>query len=216
MLAVGLGSLPLAACNVIAGLDRYEVSEACEADCGTGDSALDRKPDQPPSERSPSEDGLPADAADAGEASVWRTWARWRMPNPAGGEVDANLARYQVSNGVVRDLITSLEWQQDNEASCNDIESAEKVCEEAGWRLPTRIELATLIDYTQTPAIDPIFVSKESRSYWTASPVMTSDGPVVDGGLRAYWVIDFWYGAVFHDFTPHNYDLKVRCVRGGP
>ena len=74
------------------------------------------------------------------------------------------------------------------------------------WRLPSRIELVSLVDFTRDhPSIDPIFTGAMVGSHWTASttPADRSRG----------YVIDFNYGDTFDELLTKAY--RVRCVRGG-
>jgi hypothetical protein len=74
------------------------------------------------------------------------------------------------------------------------------------WRLPTRIELGTLVDYTKSagPMIDTTFQSS-ANGFWTASPVAAS--PSTNA-----WLVNFSVGLVESDIMVSAlYD--ARCVR---
>ena len=72
------------------------------------------------------------------------------------------------------------------------------------WRLPTRIELVSIVDYTRvTPAIDQsVFPSTPASEYWSASAYVTAG--------RA-WTVSFNGG----DTTDYDATMPfpVRCVR---
>jgi hypothetical protein len=75
-------------------------------------------------------------------------------------------------------------------------------------RVPTRIELVSLVDFTTQPAINlNAFPGTMAQPFWTSSVVPA------DAGLDAasqYWSVSFADGIV--DKTPAMY---VRCVVGG-
>jgi len=71
------------------------------------------------------------------------------------------------------------------------------------WRLPSRIELASLIDYGDSnPAMSDKFIYTTSDTYWTSTmSVQTSNN---------YWVVNFKYGTESTmDMTNSSF---VRCV----
>jgi hypothetical protein len=75
-----------------------------------------------------------------------------------------------------------------------------------GWRLPTRIELASLVDFTTAgPAISASFTQAPSKRFWTSS--LAAYQP------NAAWGVDFETGAVHQWSISESY--TVRCVLGG-
>lgn len=76
-----------------------------------------------------------------------------------------------------------------------------------GWRLPTRLELESLLDLSRhDPAIDTEkFPDTKSTWYWTSSTCAWNDAAV--------WVVSFHLGIVY-DY-PRNYSACVRAVRAG-
>jgi hypothetical protein len=78
------------------------------------------------------------------------------------------------------------------------------------WRVPTRIELVSLVDYTQPSGkatIDPVvFANVQARAHWTSSPVPG------DGGPSAYWTVSFADGLASNSAAGATY---VLCVSGG-
>lgn len=79
----------------------------------------------------------------------------------------------------------------------------------SGWRLPARMELLTIVDFTVTnPSIDlAAFPNTPAYSFWTSSPYAGSSGQA--------WCFDFSYGegSVFNGV---QYGNGVRCVRSWP
>jgi hypothetical protein len=204
---IGASVAVLASCNLITGLGDFEEVD-CAGDCGAlpdgspGDEhALDAGP------RDASDGGTPRVDAEAAAPPVnERLWARWKMPNPKDAEVAVNVASYAVDDaGVVTDEVTMLKWQQEPSGPLA-FADALTYCQGA-WRLPTRIELASLIDYTQSPALDPGAFPDAAVDvpYLTASVVSGTDASLA-------WSVEFGVGVVSStDRTPTR---RVRCVQG--
>ncbi|MEA2697416.1 MAG: hypothetical protein QOI66_1687 [Myxococcales bacterium] len=152
--------------------------------------------------------GEPGDV-DAAGACVMKEppsrWATWAMPV-------AGTADYDVSTpGVVVDRVTQLIWERDVAADSFTWVEAGARCAclalagHDDWRLPTRIELVSLVDVTRpSPAIDPAaFPDTPGEWFWTSSAA--ADDPV------AAWYVAFFDGDTHHmdQATPY----RVRCVR---
>ena len=74
-----------------------------------------------------------------------------------------------------------------------------------GWRLPSVVELMTLIDSgVYLPSINPYFNQAQSTNYWTSTPTASTN--------MLSWTVKFDFGEVI----PYLQDtqLPVRCVRG--
>lgn len=176
-------------------------------------------------------EGSLSDVVVSPEASLF--WARWPMPNPADaasapaldGAIDGpacfaeaalpNPASYDASLGMgdagiatVFDAVTKLTWQRDGSHPETDPVMASNYCSMllgGGWRLPTRIELVSIIDFTRSgPAIDPIFANTQKADYWSSSVYADDSG-------ANYWVVSFDDGSVKSGGGSY-----VRCVRSGP
>lgn len=184
----------VAGCNDVLGLSDFE-RVSCRATCpgdSGGDAAFDAG-------SVGSTDAAPFDGA---VAATDGGWARWPMPNPDGG-ADAgwpNVVTYSaVDAGVVADRVSKLEWST-HAFPASFIDLAAGNCQSIGYRLPTRIELVSLLDFTrQGPFIDPIFTNVSSGEYWTASAT---------GGR--YWAVDFGSGEVTQSTSDKR---NVLCVR---
>ncbi len=118
-------------------------------------------------------------------------------------------------DGTVTDAATGLMWQQQDGAVAMDFPAAKAYAEAQNkansfghndWRLPTSMELQTLVDYTRSPgatdpahvgpAIDPLFTctpitNEAGRAdypyYWTSVPAKGS----ADGPYSAAWYVAF-------------------------
>jgi len=151
-------------------------------------------------------------AADCGAIAEPSTWASWVMPNPARSQLP-NPASYAVSDSgnQVTDQVTGLAWQRNVDPSAMTWDVAQRYCAcltldgVSGWRLPSRIELASLVDWTTaSPSIDAVaFPSTVSENFWTSSVV------TIDKGL--VYLIFFLNGHT--TYAALDYEYRARCVR---
>lgn len=134
-----------------------------------------------------------------------REWAQWRIPG-------VGVAGFSTTSDVVTDGRTGLRWQRAPSTTTRTWDGAKNYCDGltlggfADWRLPTFIELSSIIDWSRTqPAIDTTFFGGPSGStdgrYWTATPSTST----------VAWSRDFYSGA--RSFTAKTTPLAVRCVR---
>jgi hypothetical protein len=160
------------------------------------------------------------------------TWAHWPMPNPDaalgpdGEPPPPNLMAYDAGadasadggSPAAVDTVTGLAWVRASwPASTYD--AAWLACTAhslpsspvgASWRVPTRIELVSLIDSTRQPTIDPVvFAGAQNAKYWTSSSVPG------DGGPSGWWTVDFSSGLVSIVPTGAPSPTYVLCVSGG-
>jgi hypothetical protein len=139
-------------------------------------------------------------------------WSAWVMPNPARSGLP-NPAGYTVSpsGNQVTDRVTKLVWQRSVGSPSLPRQDAEGYCAcltvdgVSGWRLPSRIELASIADWTTSaPAIDTsAFPNTPSSLFWTSSPL--------DGAATLGYLVDFNSG--FTTYAGMGYPYGVRCVR---
>jgi hypothetical protein len=140
------------------------------------------------------------------------------MPNPAAlVAADPNLPnpsslRVSASGDTVIDDVTGLEWERvPGAGNRNTFASGTAYCSilakggRKGWRLPTRIELLTLLDTSRAnPFIDLTLFPSGNQSFMTSTPSARYTGvPAV------YWRVDFREGKVIDD----GWGVSVRCVR---
>jgi uncharacterized protein DUF1566 len=144
-------------------------------------------------------------------------WAEWPVPNPArftdGSPTGLpNPASYDMSRpDVIIDRITNLVWQRAVPAESGEWAGAEAYCAALeldghdDWRLPTRIELVSLVNFAAGAIDRTIFVDTPEGNFWSCSPLA--------GNQLHAWVVDFTRGsgATFsNDLEHQNY---TRCVR---
>lgn len=130
-----------------------------------------------------------------------REWALWSVSEPLS---------YTAGVDTVLDNVTKLTWQRFVSADSYTQEGARAYCaalplEGGGWRLPTRVELQSIVDYSKPqpgPLIDTaVFQNAPSDDFWC-----TSQGPSGFG-----WAVSFMSGYT-PGFSSANL-LRARCVR---
>ncbi len=132
------------------------------------------------------------------------------MPHPASAGLP-NPASYTVGAGFVTDNVTNLAWEQPFSTATFTLPNANKFCADkgGGWRLPTLVELYSLVDFTKSnPSIDTgVFPNTPSdTAFWTSSAVANN--------TSSAWSLGFSIGSTFRDFE--GYPNLVRCVRTVP
>ena len=139
-------------------------------------------------------------------------WADWVMPNPAVSGLP-NPASYEpsASGNRVTDQVTRLVWQRHVDVRTFTWEAAKQYCsclvvdDTDGWRLPSRIELVSLVDWSLTsPSIDAqAFPDTTNENFWAASPVTINPG-------LAY--LSFFLNG-HTTYSDVEYEYRVRCVQ---
>lgn len=141
-------------------------------------------------------------------------WACWPMPNPRGSGLP-NEASYTDQGDYVHDDITCLDWQKSAPSQSGGYtwDEANQTCESLSlggfddWRLPTRIEMMSIMDWTSSGA-----------------KIDTSAFPGAAGGFHktaSIWFVDTaraWAFNLSDGITSNNYfkttAAAIRCVRG--
>jgi hypothetical protein len=145
------------------------------------------------------------------------------MPNPADAGLP-NPANYVPSSGNVLDMVTGLTWEGSVNASLLRQFEAVDHCKGKGpgWRLPTRVELASLVDFTVVnpnenttpdpttlkPTINAIFTNTPAKRFWTSSHRPCDP--------TYWWWVGFDYGNTHPIAATDTTAYGVRCVRGTP
>jgi hypothetical protein len=122
---------------------------------------------------------------------------------------------------VVYDHLTHLLWERKmrEEKQLRNFDQARSDCESlslsgypAGWRLPTRIELASLVDYEKStpPTIDAAAfpwlegtLGEVVETFWSSSPSAKDPNEA--------WIVAFNSGLVIT--TQRSFEKNFRCVR---
>ncbi len=162
------------------------------------------------------------DASDDSGPPVPRgpTWANWPMPNPASSGLP-NPASYDTSTpGVVLDNVTGLTWDAADHDGYDSMQAAAAYCAAlrlggfADWRLPSRIEVWSIQDFTHfNPALDSVFSTVGTDNIrpapWTSTP---GHGDFLYGGSfytsQGVESVESVAGFEAAPFT------TARCVRG--
>ncbi len=138
-------------------------------------------------------------------------WARWPMPNARLPGLphphDYDLA----TPDVVLDRVTGLVWQRRLPDQFFTFQDAGRQCAElrlaghSDWRLPSRIELVSLLDTTRIePSIDvQAFPNTPNDWFWTSSSAANDP--------TAAWYVYFYFGYPKTDDRSNKF--SVRCVR---
>jgi hypothetical protein len=139
------------------------------------------------------------------------------MPNPPGTG-QPNPASYRDNgDGTVTDNVTCLTWQKTAPTTTYTVETGRTYCATlgAGWRLATRVELASVNDFTLSGAKFPAPLSATGGFFKTGSEwVLTTRQIGAGAGTDFGWAYNFSDGIVSNARSGATAD-RVRCVRGG-
>jgi len=142
-------------------------------------------------------------------------WAEWPMPN-SQSDVAAgagHLAGFTDNgDGTITDNNTKLTWQKTVTTDKYTWALADGHCKSlplggySDWRLPTVIELTSIVDYGQgNPSINGIYFPNTPWDdfFWTSTKWADSSASA--------WYIYFNYG--YTNYLDGTYEIYVRCVR---
>ena len=149
------------------------------------------------------------------------SWADFRMPNyhpgaDAGAGLPAapNPLKYSAAGNDVKDDVTQLTWRKAPEKGLFTFEDAVQACVDIDgvgtYRLPKRIELASLLDYARSaPYIDTSTFQVPGVRAWTSSEVRP-----FDPDAPSYWIVDFEEGKVEPRPANASTVAVALCVKG--
>jgi len=146
-------------------------------------------------------------------------WACWPMPNPPTSGLP-NPARYtDLPDATVRDEVTCLVWQKQISSSSYTVTDGKAYCASlgAGWRMATRIELTSIMDFTQSAAkVDAVAFPGTARAFFKSGSewVLTTKQTGAGAGTDFGWAFNFSDGITSNARSGATVD-RVRCVRGG-
>ena len=145
------------------------------------------------------------------------------MPNPVGSGLP-HAASYTVNpqDDSVIDNVTGLIWERNVDPGDYRQSDADNYCRGKGgdWRLPIRIELVSLLDFTVSnpnpvpppdpttvhPMISPMFSNAPAERFWSSSKK--------PGDPNTGWAVGFDVGNTRQKQVTDTY--RVRCVRRPP
>jgi hypothetical protein len=133
------------------------------------------------------------------------------MPNPAGLGLPNPMSYAANADGTIIDNVTGLTWEAtvDGKEYMQDEAVAHCAAKGPDWRLPSRLELVSLVDYSIAapgPTINAIFKDTPATTFWTASAYY--------GDVGDDWYVGFDAG--YSDYGIQNQGGLVRCVRSAP
>jgi hypothetical protein len=158
--------------------------------------------------------------ADSGPSAVCTEspgaiFAHWPLPDPSTrGTPHAQSYDLGVP-GVVVDQVTHLWWQRNVDVTTRTWRDAKQYCAclslggHDDWRLPSRIELVSIVDFTQHgPSIDSVaFPATPLEWFWTSTALAADPSEA--------WYIYFDNG--FSKFiVAEDFPYRARCVRSDP
>ena len=160
----------------------------------------------------------PGDPCEIAASCGTHKWPCWRMPNPAGSGYP-NEASYEDVGDVIHDNITCLDWQKSPPGDSYTNASAISYCESLSlggyddWRLPTRVEMTSIVDWTRSSSIDPVFDAAggfhKTGSNWILTITQTGAG----AGTDYAWAFNMSDGIVSNAYSAGT-AATLRCVRG--
>lgn len=132
------------------------------------------------------------------------TWAQLPLGHPEGS--------YVSGPQTATDLLTGLTWSIHGSDAIRDFD-ATLFCAQVkdggfrDWRLPTRAELHSLVDFNHSGLMvsAPGFDDAAATCHWSSSKAASGWGS---------WVVNLWGGNAM-TYSDH-YTCVVRCVRGQP
>lgn len=147
-------------------------------------------------------------------------WACWKVPTPPSENLPNPQSYTDLGNGAVRDNVTCLVWEKANPATQGNWQASVDRCASlasssyagfSDWRMPTRMEMASLVDPTRGgKAFNAIF-TVTSGYYGTGSWwYETITGQSTSGFHWGYGANGFTSNAVAMGGT----NIVARCVRG--
>ena len=150
-------------------------------------------------------------------------WPCWHMPNPAASGLPNPASYTDLGNGAVRDNVTCLVWEKSPDTTqgfwqANSDHCASLVTSSfagySDWRLPTRVEMASLVDFARTgDAIDTAAFPKEPSGYYrTGSDWYETITGQNSSGFS--WIYGMSSGFTSNAYAKATSNAYVRCVRG--
>lgn len=153
-------------------------------------------------------------------------WACWKVPTPVSEKLSSPQSYTDLGNGAVRDNVTCLVWEKANPATQGTLQASIDRCASlaasgyagySDWRMPTRIEMASITDVTLGSKGYPTVFSLTSGYYMTGSDwyktILTDKNATAGDETNMVW----GYGT--NGFTSNaivrsGSNMVARCVRG--
>jgi hypothetical protein len=199
--------LPIAGgCNSLLGIDHHQRAPLEGSDSGTDGGSGYSSDGEPTPDSGCGVDGAVSGLEDVNV--VPGSTCGFTMPNPADAGLP-NPATYTPQADGIRDNRTGLVWGAVNQFSQRKQMEAVGDCKQmgAGWRLPTRLELVSLVDFTKPgPTINAIFANTPSDKFWTSSHFLCDPSSAYDVGFD-----------IGNTHPTNTQEMHLfRCVKGAP
>jgi hypothetical protein len=118
-------------------------------------------------------------------------------------------------DGTITDNVTGLVWQKQDDGTKRTWDNAITYCSnltlagQTGWRVPTRIELISIVDYGGSrPTINgTYFPNTTASAYWSSTKYL--------GDPMTAYRVTLYFVTGSSDIGSTGYSYYVRCVRGG-
>jgi hypothetical protein len=160
-------------------------------------------------------------AGGAGATVTWtatdyasRKWARWPIPNSPTLNLPHPM-NYTEGNDGVTDTVTGLVWEKSTNTATTTWQAALDYCTGlgAGWSLPTRIELTSILDNARSGAkTAAVFTYGKSAGWtWASTPWVVDSRKTVDPPLS--WFINFSQGDSNNSLSQLAASAYARCVK---
>jgi hypothetical protein len=161
-------------------------------------------------------------ASDGGPTVTWtagdyasRKWARWPIPNAITSKLPHPMS-FADEGETVRDQVTGLVWEKTPSTQTMTWQAALDHClaKGAGFSLPTRIELTSIVDNTQPGAKvgSTLFVFDPKPGWtWVSTPWVVDSRKTVDPPLS--WFINLSQGDSNNSLSQLAASAYARCVQ---
>jgi len=145
------------------------------------------------------------------------------MPNMVGSGLPNEANYVRGADGIVLDTITQLMWEDLVTAAAYKWEDAIAFCEQHeyggfdDWRLPTRIEMTSVLDHSDahTGWAAEAFKYPNSGFHFSASDwILTITQTGAGAGNDYAWAFNMSDGIVTNAYSKSN-ATAIKCVRGG-
>jgi hypothetical protein len=141
------------------------------------------------------------------------------MPNAAGSGLSNEASYTDLGDGTVQDEVTGLIWERDPPGDSGTWDAALAYCDglelggKGDWRLPTRIEITSVLDYAKPGWVEAAFPGAPGAFHRSASDwILTIDQIGAGAGTDFAWAFNMSDGIVSNAYSKAS-DARYRCVR---